>query len=126
MRVERERKKKLIVAFHFLRAERTGMSQAAGWKCEQCRRQGLEARRRCGFLPEAKRDAARVVWARGKVATEECPTSLVTPASIELVEKYFAYVALNPMGASELTAREAEAFLVLERELRTEQMNGQR
>ena len=61
MRVERERKKKLIVAFHFLRAD----GAIAGWKCEQCRRQGLEARRRCGFLPEAQRGAARVVWARG-------------------------------------------------------------
>src|SRR5580692_95289 len=99
MRVERERKKKLIIAIHFLRAERAGVNQAAGWKCEQCRRQGLEARRRCGFLPEAKREAVRVVWAKGRVATEECPTSFITPVSVELVEKYFAYVALRAMGA---------------------------
>jgi hypothetical protein len=124
MRVERERKKKLIVAFHFLHAAHANANQAtAGWKCEQCRRQGLESRRRCGFLPEAKRDAARVVWARGRVATEECPTSFVSPVSIEFIEKYFAS---KVVGVGELTAREAEAFLVLERELRTEQTNGQR
>jgi hypothetical protein len=118
MRVERERKKKLTVAFHFLRADGN-----AGWRCEQCRRQGLEARRRCGFLPEARREPARVVWARGRVATEECPTSFVTPASVELVEKYFAWKVSAWNG--ELTAREAEAFVVLEREWRTEQTNGQ-
>ena len=124
MRVERERKKKLIVAFHFLRAEQVNVNQApAGWKCEQCRRQRLEARRRCGFLPEAKRDAARVVWARGRVATEECPTSFVTPASVEFIESYFAS---KVVGVGELTAREAEAFVVLEQEWRTEQTNGQR
>lgn len=117
MRVERERKKKLIVAFHFLRAERAN----AGWRCEQCRRQGLEARRRCGFLPDEARGTARVVWARGRVATEECPTSWVTPASVEFVEKFFAWKA---MGARELTAREAEAFIVLEQELRAELANG--
>lgn len=119
MRAKRERKKKLIVAFHFLRVDRAG----AGWRCEQCRRQGLEARRRCGFLPEAKRGTARVVWARGRVATEECPTSWVTPQSVELIEKFFAW---KTVGAREVTAKEAEAFVLLEQELRAELANGGR
>jgi hypothetical protein len=118
VRIERERKKKLIVAFHFVRAERG----QAGWRCEQCRRQGLEARRRCGFLAEEQRGAPRVVWARNGAAAEECPTSLVTPASIEFLESYFAW---KTVGRRELTAREAEAFVVLEREWRMEQTNGQ-
>lgn len=122
MRIERERKKKLIVAFHFLRAESFGSPSQAGWRCEQCRRQGLEARRRCGFLPEGERGAPRVVWARNGAAAEECPTSLVTPASIEFVERFFAW---KTVGLTELTAREAEAFAVLEREWRMEQTNGQ-
>ena len=122
MRAERERKKKLIVAFHFLRAQRANQD-LAGWKCEQCRRQGLEARRRCGFLPEDKRGPKRVVWARGRVGIEECPTSFVTPVSAEFLEKFFVWKAV---GAGELTAREAEAFMALEIELRAEQVNGGR
>jgi hypothetical protein len=121
MWIERERKKKLIVAFHFLRGEGAGSNQA-GWRCEQCRRQGLEVRRRCGFLQEAGRGAPRVVWARGGAVSEECPTSLVTPVSIEFVESYFAW---KTVWRGELSAREAEAFVVLEREWRMEQTNGQ-
>jgi hypothetical protein len=107
------------------------MSQA-GWRCEQCRRQGLEARRRCGFISEEQRGAPRVVWARGGAAAEECPTSLVTPASIEFLEKFFAWktvgrgeLTAHELTSHELTAREAEAFVVLEHELRTEKTNGQ-
>ena len=105
-----------MVAFHFYRTSQ------AGWKCDQCRRQGLEARRRCGFLPEEQRGAPRVVWAHGAAASEECPRSLVTPASIELVEKFFASKVSN---SGEPTAREVDAFLILEKEWRVEQANGQ-
>jgi hypothetical protein len=63
------------------------------------------------------------VWVHGRVATEECPTSFVTPASTEFVERFFAWKAF---GADEVTAREAEAFLILEQEWRTEQVNAQR
>jgi hypothetical protein len=68
-----------------------------------------------------------VVWARGGAAAEECPTSLVTPASIEFLERYFAW---KPAGHGDwtalgITAREAEAFVALEREWRMEQTNGQ-
>ena len=127
MRVERERKKKLIVAFHFLRGEGADPRRMAGWRCEQCRRQGLEARRRCGFLTEDARGVRRVVWARGGAAAEECPTSLVTPASLEFLERFFAWKSVGKAESNiqGLTAREAEAFVVLEGELRREQVNGQ-
>jgi hypothetical protein len=115
MRIDGARKKKLIVAFHFLRTEQ------AGWKCEQCRRQGLDARRRCGFLAEELRGPRRVVWVRGSASSEECPKSAVTAASVELVERYFAGKIER---AQEMTAREADAFVILERELRAEQTNG--
>jgi hypothetical protein len=121
VRIERDRKKKLVVAFHFLRSEAVGPNKT-GWKCDQCRRQGLEVRRRCGFLGEEQRGAPRVVWVRGAAASEECPRSLVTPASIEFVEKFFAS---KVSSTGELTAREVEAFLLLEKEWRAEQANGQ-
>jgi hypothetical protein len=77
-----------------------------------------------------------VVWARNGAAAEECPTSLVTPASIEFLEKFFAWktVGVIKVTAGEstagelttqgLTAREAEAFVMLEREWRMERADG--
>ena len=115
MRAERRPTKKLIVAFHFLRGD------GSRWECDAGRKQGLEARRRCGFLPEEQRGARRIVWARGPASTDECPKSLMTAESIELLERYFAW---KTWGCKDLTAREADAFLALERELRAEGMNG--
>lgn len=115
MRAGRRATKKLIVAFHFLRGD------GARWECDECRRQGLEARRRCGFLPAERRGAKRIVWARGRASSEECPKSLVTAESIELLEKFFASKA---WGWKDPTAREADAFLALEQELRAEGWNG--
>jgi hypothetical protein len=46
----------------------------------------------------------------------------VTPASIELVEKFFAS---KVTGMDEPTAREVDAFVILEKEWRAEQVNGQ-
>lgn len=119
MRVERARKKKLIVAFHFLR------SDPAGWRCDACRRQGLDTKRRCGFLPEARRGSPRLVWVRGRAGAEECPKSLITPESTELVERFFAWKFSAARDAMQLKAREADAFLILEKEWRAEQSNGQ-
>jgi hypothetical protein len=115
MRTERRPTKKLIVAFHFLRGD------GSRWECDACRKQGLEARRRCGFLPEERRAARRIVWARGTASTEECPKSLMTAESIELLERFFAARA---WGWRDPTAREADAFLALEQELRAEGLNG--
>lgn len=115
MRVERGPAKKLIVAFHFLRGD------GSRWECDACRKQGLESRRRCGFLPVERRGTKRIVWARGPASTDECPKSLVTAKSIELLEKFFASKA---WGWKDPTACEADAFLVLEQELRAEGLNG--
>lgn len=114
MRDERGRAKKLIVAFHFYRTSQ------AGWRCDQCRRQGLDARRRCGFLAEEKRGPKKLVWMRGRVSTEECPKSLVTPASVELLERFFGWKFGGGGSVDALAAKEADAFLILEGELRGE------
>jgi hypothetical protein len=118
VRAERDRTKKLIVAFHFLRTEQ------AGWKCDGCRRQGLEERRRCGFIAQERRGAKRLVWARGRVATEECPRSLVTPESIAFVELFFTWKQVGNGHWPDLSAREFDGFLAMEEELRAEVANG--
>ena len=111
MQFERRRKKKLIVAFHFL------SGSSAGWTCAQCRRQGLEASRRCGWLAEDKRGPKRLVWAKGRVATEECPTSLIRPRSVEWLERFYAWKVCGG-ELLESPAKDADAMLALEKEWR--------
>lgn len=103
-----------MVAFHFYRTSQ------AGWKCDQCRRQGLDIRRRCGFLEAEKRGPRKLVWVRGRVSSEECPKSLVTPTSVELVEKFLGWKFGGGGALDDLPAKEADAFLVLDGEWRSE------
>ena len=77
-------------------------------------------RRRCGFLAPEKRGPKKLVWARGRVAAEECPKSLVTPESVELLEKFFAWKLGGGGRLEDRPAKEADAFLVLEGEWRAE------
>lgn len=124
---ERRRKKKLIVAFHFVCANQAGNAHSAGWTCGQCRRQSLEITRRCGWLPEEQRGPKKLVWARGRVSAEECPTSLIRPRSVEWIEKFFAWKmaggAALKIPVMELPAKDADALMVLEKEWRDTQ-NG--
>jgi hypothetical protein len=65
------------------------------------------------------RGPRRVVWVRGRVATEECPKSVVTPESVEWVERFFSWKFSGGGGFEELPARVADAFLILEKEWRS-------
>ncbi|HUA83211.1 MAG TPA: hypothetical protein VMB85_05085 [Bryobacteraceae bacterium] len=65
-----------------------------------------------------RRGPRKLVWARGRVATEECPKSLITPQSVEWVERFFARKFAGETRLEELDARMADAFLMLEREWR--------
>lgn len=61
---------------------------------------------------------------RDAVSTEECPKSLVTPQSTEWIEKFFAWKFSGGGGLMELPARDADAFLTLEKEWRKGAGNG--
>ncbi len=115
MRNDGERKKKLIVAFHYQ------FSNRAGWNCESCRRHGLEAKRRCGFLPDEKRGEPRIVWGRGQTQATECPKSLVTGESLSLIEEFFVRRRLGMRDSLELEARKVDAFLILQDEMEREE-----
>ena len=112
------RKKKLIVAFHFQ------LSSAAGWKCDACRKSKLELKRRCGWLPEALETPAQIVWARRQVATDVCPKSLITAASVTWTEEFLVCKRLRLDPRIDLSARQAEAFLILEEQLTLEEHGG--
>lgn len=123
MRVGRERKKKLIVAFHFVTASQQFANQA-GWNCGSCREHGLEAKRRCGFLPVEKRGEPRLVWGRKHAQTEECPKSFVTGASLALVEEFFVRRRLGIQDSLETDARKVDGFLILRDEMEREERDG--
>jgi len=112
------RKKKLIVAFHFQ------LSNAAGWKCDACRKSGLELKRRCGWLPAALEGPVQIVWARNQVATDVCPKSLITAESLGWIEEFLVRKRLRLDLRSNLSARQAEAFLILEEQLALEEHGG--
>ncbi len=117
MRADAARIKKLRVAFHFQ------FSNPAGWRCDECRKNGLEAKRRCGWL--RLNTEPRVVWARGSVATDVCPKSCITGESKAWLDEFQAWKRLGYPDARTLSARDAHAMLILEQEL-GEVKRGQR
>lgn len=64
------------------------------------------------------------MWVHGRTGVQECPKSLVTAASVEMVERFFVWKASGASGWGELMAREADAFQVLEEEWRSEVRDG--
>jgi hypothetical protein len=111
------RKKKLIIAFHFQ------FSDPARWRCDECRRAGLEKKRGCGFLEQKAPE--RVVWARGRVSTTACPKSYITGESAAWLEEFYAWRALGRPDFREMSAREAQALMILENELAGEANRGE-
>ena len=123
MRSQRARKKKLTVAFHFQLASAESGGRT-GWDCESCRRNGLDVKRRCGFLPVEKRGAPRIVWGRKRMHVDECPKSLVTGESLSLLEEFFVRRRLGIPDSLDLEARKVEAFLILRDLMEKEQRSG--
>lgn len=120
MRADGGRNKKLRVAFHFQ------FSDPAAWKCDECRKSGLEAKRRCRWVAAAPATEARVVWARAGVATNVCPKSYISGESRAWLDEFQAWKRLGYPDLRTLSAREAHAMLILEQELLNEVKRGQR
>lgn len=59
------------------------------------------------------------------MALTTCPKSFITGESLALVENFLTRRKLGSIEASELTAREAEAFVILENILAAEIRDGQ-
>jgi len=60
------------------------------------------------------------VWGRKGVFCGVCPKSYVTQESVALLEEFLVRRQLGGIACEELTARKAEAFVVLQRELERE------
>ena len=67
-----------------------------------------------------KRGPKKIVWVRGRVSSEECPKSLVTPGSVELLEKFYGWKFGGGGSLEGMAAKDADAFLMLDGEWRAE------
>ncbi len=108
-----------MVAFHFQ------FSNQAGWKCDICRKSGLERKRRCGWLGLGEEPGASPVWARKHVAVSRCPKSYITAESLSMMEDFFLRRRLGATDLTRITARQADAFMVLEDAIAAEIRDGQ-
>ena len=64
-----------------------------------------------------------MVWASNGVALSTCPTSYVTAQSRAWLEEFFVRRPLSGFDLDRLSARDAEAFLILEQLMQAEE-NG--
>ncbi len=119
MRADGGRAKKLIVAFHFQ------FAQKAAWKCDACRKSGLERTRRCGWLREGGQADGRPVWVRKSAHTTSCPVSYISGESLAWVEEFVGWKTLRYALDREMPARTAEALLLLEAEWQKEIGDGE-
>ncbi len=65
------------------------------------------------------------VWARKHIHLATCPKSYITPESIEAVEDFLVRRQLGRVDSAELTARQVEAFIILQNEVMHEINDGQ-
>ena len=65
------------------------------------------------------------MWIRKTAVLGCCPNSFITTESELLVEEYFVRKRLGGLDFEELSARQVEAFVILERALGEERDNGQ-
>lgn len=117
MRFDGRRKKKLKVAFHF------HIAAPRGWDCDECRIQKLEVKRRCGWVPQEQLTEPKPVWIRRSAATESCPKSSITTQSLEWLEEFAAWRG-GYLSKEGLTARQIQAFQLLEEEVIGEAQNA--
>ena len=65
------------------------------------------------------------VWARRDVALRTCPKPYITADSQTLVEEFFGRRRLRGMDFAKLSARQVEAFVILEKALTGKMSDGQ-
>ena len=66
----------------------------------------------------------RVVWGRKHASIGTCPKSYITGQSMAWLEEFVVRQRLGQKVPEELSARDAEAFLILEAEWEAEKRNG--
>jgi len=114
VRPESGRNKKLIVAFHFQ------FANEAAWKCDECRKAGLEQKRRCAWAGNTAEAGERIVWGRRQVGVTRCPRSIITAESLYLLDEFNLWKRSAGLPLREMPARVVDAILILDNETRAE------
>jgi len=65
-----------------------------------------------------------MVWSRNNVAVDECPKSFITAQSLTWLEEFFIMRQFWQPQLYDLPARQADAFLILENERKSEAHHG--
>lgn len=68
----------------------------------------------------------RVVWARGPVATEVCPKSMISAESWTFLEQFGVWKTVGLGSTETLPAKQLDALRVLDQEWLTEKQNAER
>jgi hypothetical protein len=76
-------------------------------------------------MAHGEETGARLVWARKGASLTTCPRSYITAESLGLIEEFLVRRRLGGTGFGELSARQVEAFSILENELEAERRDGQ-
>ena len=66
-----------------------------------------------------------MIWARKSVAVSCCPKSLIAAESETLVEEFLVRRQLGSIEFGKLSARQVEAFLILEQAVAAERRDGE-
>jgi hypothetical protein len=66
-----------------------------------------------------------VIWARRGLSLTTCPKSYITAESLALVEEFVVRRRLGAMDLTDLSARQVEAFAVLEKAVISSRNDGQ-
>jgi len=120
MRTITRRTKKLIVAFHFQ------SSDQAAWKCDICRRSGLDKKRKCGWLNQgAVESGGPIVWAAPGIVLDTCPKSYISAESLTTLEVFSARKLLGAKPVEECPARLVDGLCVLEAEVLRKENHGE-
>lgn len=82
-----------------------------------CRRNGLETKRRCSWLQSVIPDSGPPVWARKDITLNTCPKSYISAESEALVEEFLVWRRLGGAQLTDLSARQVDAFMILDRTL---------
>jgi hypothetical protein len=100
------------------------MSRQAEWKCEPCRKSGLDTKRNCSWLG-LNCESQKPVWGRRDVYTTACPKSVISSDSDQWVQLFYTVKTLRPkLDLWGLDARTVDALIILEAEFRKEAMNA--
>jgi len=91
-----------------------------------CRRSGLEIKRKCGYLQRTWHENGAPVWGRREVLLHTCPKSFVAADSLALLEEFFVRRRMGGWHVESLSARQVDAFMLLEKEMQEEIKHGQR